>query len=57
MEQVLDAISDEEWKRLHDNLRLYWRAFVWDEPYGGKAYEYVVASLRKRVSNLYAGHF
>jgi hypothetical protein len=54
VKDLLEEISDEEWQRMHDNLKLYWRAFVWDEDVGGKAYEHVVASLRKRIGSLQA---
>jgi hypothetical protein len=57
VKDVLEAITDEEWQRMHDNLKLYWRAFVWDEDVGGKAYDYIVASLRKRTGSLQAGLF
>jgi hypothetical protein len=53
--QVLEAVSDREWRRLHDNMKVHHRAFVWDSEYGGLAYNYTIISLRRRLHNLNAG--
>jgi hypothetical protein len=46
---VLEAVSEAEWSRLHTNLATYHRAFVWEASAGGLAYNYTIASLRRRL--------
>lgn len=54
---MLEAVSEQEWRRLHDNLKLYWQAFVWEKDAGGQVYEYIIASLRRRLRYQLAGHY
>lgn len=35
----------------------YWTAFVWDANVGGKAYEYMLQSLKERMVRLNARHY
>ena len=51
---VLEAVSPEEWQRLHQGLKKWWRPFVWEPEVGGTAYQYAIASLKKRLKNLVA---
>ena len=53
--QVLEAVSEEEWARLHEAMKVHHRAFVWDQEYGGLAYNYTILSLRRRLHNFLAG--
>ena len=55
IQELLQAVSDKEWKRLHNNLVRVHKAFMWDQAYGGLAYNYTIASLRRRVQRLQAG--
>jgi hypothetical protein len=45
---ILRNVTEDEYKTLRSNLPKYWRAFIWDTAYGGQAYNYTIASLKKR---------
>ncbi len=53
--EVLAAVSDKEWRRLHRGLNKAWPHFVWEPHAGGQAYEATLLSLRKRLSSRMAG--
>jgi hypothetical protein len=48
-------VGSEEYARLRGNLPRFYPAFVWDRQYGGLAYNYTIASLRRRWQRLVAG--
>jgi hypothetical protein len=55
IQELLQAVSDDEWKRMHNNLMHVHKVFMWDQAYGGLAYNYTIASLRRRAQRLQAG--
>jgi hypothetical protein len=50
-----DILGGPEYARLRSNLPKYWPAFVWDKEHGGLAYNYTIASLRRRWQRLVVG--
>jgi hypothetical protein len=53
--ELLAAVTPGEWQRLHEGLKKWWRPFVWEQEAGGTAYQYAIASLKKRLNSLTAG--
>ena len=54
---ILRNVSDAELLRLRSNLPKYYRAFIWEPQHGGLAYNYTIAALHKRSSQLIASHY
>ncbi len=54
IEAVLQAVSDQEWRRLHEGLAKWHRAFVWEPSYGW-AYNLTIRSLKSRFASWQAG--
>jgi hypothetical protein len=53
--EVLAAVSEKEWRRLHRGLRKWWPYFVWETQAGGQAYNATLSSLRRRLGSRMAG--
>lgn len=51
LRDILNGISDEQYRRLLENVLRYNRAFAWDPEVGGQAFDYTIASLRRRWLN------
>ena len=45
------AYSPDQIKAMRLAMAKYWSAFIWISDAGGAAYNYTIASLRKRVHN------
>jgi hypothetical protein len=54
IQQVLAAVSEAEWQRLHAGLARWHRAFVWEAGYGW-AYNLTIRSLKGRHAAWRAG--
>jgi hypothetical protein len=53
MVQHLKQIQFEELVRMYRSLRRYRRAFLWQRELGGRAFEYLVASLMERLHRMW----
>lgn len=49
--RILRSITDQQYQRLVQGLVRYRDAFHWEPAAGGKAFEYTIASLRRRHLN------
>lgn len=47
---ILRAVSDEDVARLQGALARVYRAFIWQPEYGGQAYNFTLASLKRRLA-------
>ena len=54
LEAVLRSFTAEEVAALQAGVKRYHRYFIWEEEAGGKAYDLVLMSLRKKLYNLQA---
>jgi hypothetical protein len=52
LREILRGVTDAQYRMLLENLIRYRDAFVWDLPVGGKAFDYAIATLRRRYMNL-----
>lgn len=55
--EILQGISDEQYARLLQGVLRYRHAFWWQRDAGGKAFDYLIASLRRRAMNLRSLYF
>eukprot|EP00775_Hariotina_reticulata_P004063 gene4063-4310_t len=53
--EVLEDISDRDYRRLRAGVAQYWHAFVWHPSWGGQAYNYTMQSLQRRAYDHLAG--
>jgi hypothetical protein len=53
--QILGSINDVDYIRLRQGLQRWWPAFVWHPVAGGRAYNFTLQSLQRRVHNQMAG--
>ena len=51
---ILRGISDVQYRELLGNVLKYQAAFEWDRWAGGRAFDFTIASLRRRHLNLQA---
>jgi hypothetical protein len=51
LREILRAISDTQYKRLLAGVFQYRDAFHWDDSWGSQAFDYTIASLRRRSQN------
>ncbi|KAL4449411.1 hypothetical protein ABPG77_007055 [Micractinium sp. CCAP 211/92] len=52
LRELLRAVTDEQYRRLLENVLRYHRAFSWAAHAGGQAFEYTILSLRRKYLNL-----
>ncbi|PNH01195.1 putative glycosyltransferase [Tetrabaena socialis] len=57
MVELLRSYSEEQLAALRLGLAKYYRAFIWNREYGGRAYEWTLAGLQRRSFNLDAQYF
>ena len=57
LREILRGVTDEQYRRLLDNLLRYQDAFMWDPAWGGRAFDYTIATLRRRYMALKAVFF
>ncbi len=55
--QLLRSVTQEEYRRLLEGVLRYRDAFVWDRDLGGRAFDYTIATLRRRYLNLKSLYF
>ncbi|KAL4427764.1 hypothetical protein ABPG75_001853 [Micractinium tetrahymenae] len=52
LREILRSVTDEQYRRLLENVLRYHRAFSWTVEAGGQAFEYTILSLRRKYLNL-----
>ena len=52
LREILRSITDAQYRQLVENMKLYMYAFEWELGVGGRAFDYTIASLRRRHMNL-----
>lgn len=57
MVEMLRTFSEEQLAALRLGMAKYYRAFLWNREYGGQAYEWTLAGLQRRVTQLQAEYF
>ena len=57
LREILRGVTDEQYRRLLENLLRYRDAFMWDRSLGGRAFDYTIAALRRRHLALKARYF
>ncbi|PNH05261.1 putative glycosyltransferase [Tetrabaena socialis] len=57
MIELLRQYDEAELVRLRQGMARYFRAFIWDRQYGGRAYEWTLSALQRRVDAAQARHF
>lgn len=57
LRETLRGVSDEQYRSLLEGVRQYMPAFAWDSSVGGRAFDYTIASLRRRHMNLKALYY
>lgn len=57
LRDILNGVSAGQYRRLLENVLRYNSAFAWDPEVGGQAFQYTVASLRRRWLNLKAMYY
>jgi hypothetical protein len=55
--RVLRQVPEEDYQAMHEQLKKYHNAFVWEVEKGGMAYNYTITSLHNRLRNLLSVHF
>ncbi len=54
LRELLRLVTDEQYRRLLQNVLQYSKAFAWHAEKGGQAFEYTILSLRRRYESLKA---
>ena len=54
---LLRSIGPSQIKKLQQGIIRYWKAFVFDQEVGGKAFDFTILALRRRYQNLKAGYY
>ncbi|KAL4421569.1 hypothetical protein ABPG75_010860 [Micractinium tetrahymenae] len=57
LREILRGISEEQYRSLLQGVRQYMPAFAWDPSAGGRAFDYTIASLRRRYLNYKASYY
>lgn len=57
LRETLRGISDEQYRSLLEGVRRYMPAFSWDDAAGGRAFDFTIASLRRRHLNFKALYY
>jgi hypothetical protein len=57
LQELLAAITDEEYLELRRGVAKYWRAFVWQPEVGGLAYDYTIHSLEQSMIRFAGGEY
>ena len=52
LREILRGITDAQYRQLVENMKQYMYAFEWELGVGGRAFDYTIASLRRRHMNL-----
>lgn len=55
--RVLRQVPEEDYQAMHEKLKKFHSAFVWEVEKGGMAYNYTITSLHNRLRNLLSVHF
>jgi hypothetical protein len=50
--ETLRGIDDAQYRELLSNVLRYRHAFLWQTEFGGRAFDYTIATLRRRFLNL-----
>lgn len=57
MRETLRSISEEQYRLLLENVLRYFKAFSWAADQGGRAFDYTIASLRRKHMNMKAMYY
>lgn len=57
LREILRGVSDEQYRKLLEGVQRHYKAFSWYPGMGGRAFEYTIASLRRRHLNLKSLYF
>lgn len=54
---LLRSFSEDDLARLRLGMAAHFRAFIWHREFGGRAYEWTLKALERRMQGLWAGFF
>ena len=57
LREILRGITDEQYRKLLEGVLQYRAALSWETHLGGRAFDYTIATLRRRYMNLKSVYF
>jgi len=55
LREILKGVTDDQYRKLLEGVKAYYPAFSWNAEVGGRAFDYTIASLRRKYMNLKVG--
>jgi len=52
LREILRNVTDDQYRKLLEGVKAYYPAFSWNVEKGGLAFEYTIATLRRKYMNL-----